>query len=331
MEEKKIFVGFAVVSFVLFLVAVYTGFSQEGTPAEQEVAVTEVEAPAPATEETAEAAPAPEPTAEVAEASEEDSAAASEAAPDETAEAAPAPVKDESGFSVGETAVFDDGAVRVFVARLDAENGQARLSVNGDSVALGAGEALIVSAGATDCSVALDALTSQSAELSATCGDALPAPEGIGVGETAVLMDGQLRVFASKVDTESARLSLNGALVTLPVGGSARADLEGERCHVTLASVDRGHASVDATCAALPARSDLAGPGSTAVLTAGETAARVFVSSVDNRSDSVRLAVNGLDTTMTSEGDGITLEGGCEIVVEEVSDGQASFSLACRE
>ena len=259
-------------------------------------------------------------------------AAASTAAP--AAEATPAKSvasdasaetpRPDGAFSPGQTAMIADGAVRVFVSRVS--DGAARLSINGDMVELAAEEYKTVAAAGDYCRVSVGEIGGGAATIGALCGDELPAPEGIAVGQTALLHDGALRVFSSLVREDKARIAVNGSLATLAVGRSVAAMAGEEPCRVKLDAVDRGHASVSAACGADVGVSDLIGPGST--VTVGDGAARVFLASVDAEGEA-RFAVNGQSLESGPSGTAIALDDGCNVVVEDVIEGQANFSYAC--
>ncbi|HDR29778.1 hypothetical protein [Rhodovulum sp.] len=88
-------------------------------------------------------------------------AEAPEAAPKTAAAAAP-------GTGVGETAILADGAVRVFLSRVDAASGTARMAVNGlATTTLAMGES-VAADGA--CSVALGGVEGNRASLGYACG-----------------------------------------------------------------------------------------------------------------------------------------------------------------
>ncbi|ETW10726.1 hypothetical protein ATO8_20639 [Roseivivax marinus] len=152
------------------------------------------------------------------------------------------------GIAAGETASFADGAVRVFVSRVDAESGAARLSINGALAALSTGETYEADTEGGPCMVALDSVSGRRAVVSAACGDALPAPEGARAGNTIRLADGDVRVFVSGVsaDSTSARIAVNGVVPqTVALGDSVDA---GDGCSVTVDGIDRGHVSVSSDC-----------------------------------------------------------------------------------
>ena len=235
----------------------------------------------------------------------------------------------EGAQSVGQTALFADGAVRVFVSKVDTEAGTARLSIGGKMRQVGVGDGPVVPAGDSHCKIVLDGVAGGEAQLSAICGDDLPAPEGIKPGETALLEDGALRVFASRVMDDAARLSVNGQLETLAPGAFVRADIDGARCRVTLDTLDRGHAKVSHSCGPEVVASDPVGTGSTAILADG--AAKVFVASVDERSGSLRMAINGFDVITAMVGDLVPVTDACGVSVESIEDGQASFGYDCAE
>lgn len=239
------------------------------------------------------------------------------AAPAEkTAAAAPA-----GGLSVGQTATFGDGAMRVFVSRV--QDGAARLSVGGESYDLAAGETVTVA----DCALTLDAASGGQAALSGACGDELPAPEGLAAGNTVSFQDGAIRVTVSRVDHEAktARLSINGETVGLNLHRTALVDAGGMRCGVTLDAVDRGHAALSTACGGALQVSDMVAPGKTVSL--GDGAARVFLSSADDQG--ARFAVNGQSMHKIDAGGSVAIGSGCTVSVEQVKDGQASFGYSC--
>lgn len=72
-------------------------------------------------------------------------------------------------LGVGQTAVFADGALRVFVSRLDADAGSARVSVNGQTVSLGIGGTAPVTVADAECSVSVMAMTAEGVTLGTDC------------------------------------------------------------------------------------------------------------------------------------------------------------------
>ncbi|GAA4223414.1 hypothetical protein GGQ68_000758 [Sagittula marina] len=80
-------------------------------------------------------------------------------------------------LSVGSTALFADGALRVFVSRLEPEQGSARLSVNRETVNLGTGGTTTVSVEETECALSIMALTSQGVTLGSDCSAVLTDAE----------------------------------------------------------------------------------------------------------------------------------------------------------
>lgn len=293
--------------------------TQDGPPAQAPVA--DADTPAPADAETVAApepvADAPAETAEAAATEEADTTADAPAA-DTTADAAP--------IKVGQTAVFADGAMRVFVSMLDTDAATARLSVGGTMKMMDAGSARTVAVGESFCRISVGDITQDGAAISAICGDDLPAPEGITVGETAVLKDGALRVFASMVQENAARLSVNGDLAMMDVGRSVPVMVADESCRVALDAVDRGHATVSVACGDEVAVSAPISPGATAVL--GDGAARVFLASVSD-AGAARFAVNGQTLVTGASGAEVMLGEGCAITVEDVVANTASFSYGC--
>lgn len=175
--------------------------------------------------------------------------AAAPAAPEDGAAAAPAaasaPVE---GFGPGETAVLSDGALRVFVSRVDDAAQTAAVRVNGDDMALAVGKPQTLATDAGDCRLALDAVGGGKAAISAACGDALPAPDGIAPGETVALTDG-LRVFVSGVVGDAARIAVNGVQTQLvKVGEAVEAKAGEQACAVSVTGIDRGRVALGYTC-----------------------------------------------------------------------------------
>ncbi|WP_102108438.1 hypothetical protein [Oceaniglobus roseus] len=153
------------------------------------------------------------------------------------------------GLRPGQTGVYGDGAVRVFVSRVDEEGGAARLNMNGRNMMLKAGSSKAVMGGGTDCLVTLDGLSGGAAQLSAQCGADMPEPQGYGVGETAMLGDGKVRVFVSGADEDAgtARIAVNGFQTqTLKAGDSVA--IQDSTCKVSLDGFDRGHVSLGYSC-----------------------------------------------------------------------------------
>jgi len=255
-------------------------------------------------------------------------------APQETEDAAATPQTETSApmaetltRGVGETAVMADGALRVFVSRLDETSGNARLAINGDVKSVDVGRGPVVPVGEDYCKVVLSGITSEGAALGSLCGDAVPAPEGIKVGQTIAFEEGKLRAFVSRVDDDGARIAVNGDLQNVAIGSAAIADLSDARCRVMLDSVDRGHAALSATCGAPVEASAPAGPGSTTVF--GDGATRLFVASVNEAQGTARIAINGVNVATRAKGDTFTDGEGCAIQVADVRDGKVSFKYDC--
>jgi hypothetical protein len=230
------------------------------------------------------------------------------------------------GLMPGQTALFADGAVRVFVSRLDPGANSLRASINGDRKTLREGIWRTVASGDGHCRITLEGLSRNGASISALCGDELPAAEGISPGETTILNDGSLRVFASRVTEDAARLSVNGEKVVLAAGDRATVMAGAQSCRLTLAQVDRGHATVGAECTDAVWQSAELGAGEAAIL--GDGAARVFVSLVQP-DGTARIAVNGLALSTAQSGQTTAMADNCDLTVGDVSRRAAQFSFAC--
>lgn len=154
-------------------------------------------------------------------------------------------------------------------------------------------------------------------------------PAGSAAGETLVLSNAA-RVFVSRVDdaTGEAQVYADGARMTLKVGETAPFQGGGEECQLTLAAVDRGHASLTGGCGSdLPAAEGTA-PGSVALLADG--AVRVFVSAVGR--DSARLAVNGVETQEATVGETLDVAAGdkaCRVTVTSIYRGHVGLDASC--
>jgi hypothetical protein len=174
-------------------------------------------------------------------------AVAPAAAATPAAAAAPSAAPEE-GHTPGQTVVLSDGALRVFVSRLDEAGGTAHVRVAGEDLALTLGKPAIVTGDAGECQVTLDALGGGKAALSGVCGDALPEPAGAAPGSVVDLAEG-LRVFVSGVSDEGARIAVNGVqTVTLPVGEAIEAKAGDQTCRVSVDAVDRGRVALGYTC-----------------------------------------------------------------------------------
>ncbi len=172
-------------------------------------------------------------------------AAPAEGAAAEPEAATAAPV---DGVGPGETAMLSDGALSVFVSRIDEASGTAYLRANGHDLVLAAGKSETVPGQAGDCQLTLDAVGGGKAAVSGACGDALPAPDGTAPGTAIDLAEG-LRVFVSSVSDTGARIAVNGVnTVTLPVGEAIEATVGDKTCSVSVESVDRGRVALGYVC-----------------------------------------------------------------------------------
>ncbi|WP_172331705.1 hypothetical protein [Mangrovicoccus sp. HB161399] len=150
-------------------------------------------------------------------------------------------------------------------------------------------------------------------------------------GMTAMLADGALRVFVSRVSGEdrTARLSVQGQLASMEVGDTMLTMAGNDYCMVTLDGIAAGGAQISGACGDdLPAATG-AGPGNTVVLDGGDI--RVFVSRVEDWPQRARLSINGemkqLEpgrTALLAVGDKL-----CGVRLDAVDRGHASVSAAC--
>lgn len=176
-------------------------------------------------------------------------ATAEDAAAPAASAAAPAdPGAAPEGHGPGQTAVLSDGALRVFVSRVDAAAGTARLRVNGTDMTLAAGQSATLPSADGDCRLTLDAVDGGLAAVSGACGDALPAPEGTAPGTAVQLAEG-LRVFVSAVGDAGARIAINGVETrVVPVGEAVEVEVGEQTCAVSVENVDRGHVALGYVC-----------------------------------------------------------------------------------
>ncbi|BBU57285.1 hypothetical protein KU6B_35500 [Mameliella alba] len=160
-------------------------------------------------------------------------------------------------LSVGDTALFADGAVRAFVSRIDPAGGSVRLSVNGSLVTLGAGGSTPVSMDGRDCSVTVASMSDRGVTLGSDCGVIPPAvtvaapDNGVLPGHTVSLADGALRVFVSSVDSEGqeARIAVNGVQTQrVAADSSLGVDVGDQSCTLRVTGIGEGMIGFDASC-----------------------------------------------------------------------------------
>jgi hypothetical protein len=153
--------------------------------------------------------------------------------------------------------------------------------------------------------------------------------EGYTAGQTAVLSDGALRAFVSRVDDAAGavRLRVNGADLTLVAGASETLTGPNGECRITLDAIDRGHAALSGACGDALGEPDGAAPGTMVDLAEG---LRVFVSGVTD--SGARIAVNGVQTKTIAVGEAIEVKVGdrsCSVSVETVDRGRVALGYVC--
>lgn len=153
------------------------------------------------------------------------------------------------GAGPGNTVMLGDGAIRVFVSRVEDWPQRARLSINGQMKELEAGRTALLSVGDQLCGVKLDAVDRGHASVSAACGSDLAVADAIGPGSAVSLGGGKARVFLSSVsdDGSAVRVSVNGVdgLQTLEEGGSLPLE---DGCEVVVEGVAGGKAIFGYSC-----------------------------------------------------------------------------------
>lgn len=158
-----------------------------------------------------------------------------------------------------------------------------------------------------------------------------PAEGSPGIGQTATLADGAVRVFVSRVTDGSARVAMNGLeMINLSVGQSRGVQTANAYCRVTLDAVGDRQAGLSALCG-----DDLPPPSGSKI---GETiqladgAIRVFVSRLAPDESHAILAINGLDTTSLGFGEVATIEAEgttCAIMVDSIDRGTVQLTESC--
>jgi hypothetical protein len=176
--------------------------------------------------------------------------------------------------------------------------------------------------------------------------EALPAPnpdgatgegERIGIGQTAALADGGLRVFLSRINEadQSARIAINGQTTGIVVLGNA---LTAGECSVTLTGIEGREAIFDAACgeeaAAAATEADSGGAGDPDAIGIGQTVAlgdgavRVFLSGILPDGGGARVAINGQAIETLATGDS-TAAGDCTVTLSGIDGRRASFAAEC--
>jgi hypothetical protein len=231
-------------------------------------------------------------------------------------------------------------------AKLDAMEAALGEKISGQSAALTGALAEITDGMASGAAAAV-AVSPQPEQAQSA---AMEDEDALGVGQAAVFVDGALRVFVSRIDSQSGsvRLSVNGDLTTLGVGGTTSVDVAGRDCDVTVAGLSEAGVSLDAACAAADTGAETAaetaaaearpseapegaiGPGQAVTLADG--ALRVFLSSVDEARGAARIAVNGVTTQSLAAGESVEVSSGdaqCTVTLTGVGGGQAGFAGSC--
>jgi hypothetical protein len=195
-------------------------------------------------------------------------------------------------LAVGQTAMFADGAVRAFVARLDGQGGAVRLVVNGTTAELGSGGTARVPQGEGSCSVSVLGLSDGKVTLGSDCGSAQEA-EGDDAGA-----EGD--AAGAGAETAGAGAEAAGAAGGGEAGGETAAPENGTR------------------------------PGAVAVLADGKL--RVFVSGVASDGSSARIAVNGVRTQTVEPGASVEVKAGdaaCTLTVTGIGGGMVGLEASC--
>jgi hypothetical protein len=186
--------------------------------------------------------------------------------------------------------------------------------------------------------------TQQAASASGSEGE----PQGLGAGETAILAEGAIRAFVSRVDdaAQSVRVLVNGSMETLGSAAPVKVSVDGQDCAVKLDGIDRGKVALSAECgsAAGSAGGDAAAPAGEAAAAPSETteggvapgnvasfadgSVRIFVSWIAEDGSAARIAVNGTDQTTLAVGESTEVDG-CNVSLTGISSGRASLGYGC--
>lgn len=197
-------------------------------------------------------------------------------------------------LAVGQTAIFADGAVRAFVARLDGQGGAVRLVVNGTTAELGSGGTARVPQGEGSCSVSVLGLSDGKVTLGSDCGSASEA-EGDDAGA-----EGDAAGTGAETSGAGAGAEAAGAAGGGEAGSETAAPENGTR------------------------------PGAVAVLADGKL--RVFVSGVASDGSSARIAVNGVRTQTVEPGASVEVKAGdaaCTLTVTGIGGGMVGLEASC--
>lgn len=150
----------------------------------------------------------------------------------------------------GQTVTLGDN-LRVFLSRADAEAGTAMVAVNGlGRTTLRVGQPAGVTVAEDFCHLTLNGISDAGLDLSHVCGVDVPAPVGIGVGQTHVFEEGA-RAFLSRLDPANgvAEVAVNGLTAEpLTFDTPLRVRTDAGRCELVLANIDRGHAALSLNC-----------------------------------------------------------------------------------
>lgn len=171
--------------------------------------------------------------------------------PSETGMGAPAPGE---RVGPGETLMLGDGAARIFLSSVSPETRTARVAIDGTSLQT---LALGTPVEAGGCSITLTGIAAPAATIDAVCGgkgsSGGAAAAGLGGGteisiaQAASLADGAVRIYLSRVDTDtgSAMVAINGTTLSELTMG---APLEAGDCTVSLTGFTDRAVSVEASC-----------------------------------------------------------------------------------
>ncbi|WP_175583740.1 hypothetical protein [Salipiger sp. HF18] len=216
-------------------------------------------------------------------------------------------------LAVGQTAMFADGAVRAFVARLDGQGGAVRLVVNGTTAELGSGGTARVPQGEGSCSVSVLGLSDGKVTLGSDCGS---APE---VGGDAAGAEGD--AAGAEGDAAGAGAEAAGAGAETSGAGAEAAGAGAEEA----GAAGGGEAGGETAAPENGTR-----PGAVAVLADGKL--RVFVSGVASDGSSARIAVNGVQTQTVEPGASVEVKAGdaaCTLTVTGIGGGMVGLEASC--
>lgn len=202
--------------------------------------------------------------------------------------------------------------------------------------------------------LAAAAVASKSGGGAGASAEGMTITDPLGVGETALFADGDVRAFVSRLDPQggAVRLMVNRQMAALGAGGSTQVSMDGGTCTVAVMGLENGRVTLGSDCGSTGAAGEeMQGDGDSAAsgsapsaeapedgVRAGEVARladgqlRVFVSGLASDGSGARIAVNGVRTQMVGTGESIDVTAGdaaCTVTVTGVGNGMVGLEGSC--